>query len=70
MRSVKSPRGGSSRERPDPLQGASLMSPLSNERYPPRHENPDVIERCLQEREKFGSITYKVDRDKAKASCV
>ena len=71
MRNYASPRNGSSKERPNPLKGASLMnSPLSNERYPQKHEIQDVIERCLKERENFGSITYKVDKDKAKASCV
>ena len=68
MRSVtspKSPRGGSSRER-NPLQGASLMNSPLNERYPPKVEIADLIERSIKERERFGSVTYKVDKDKAK----
>jgi hypothetical protein len=43
-----------------------MNSPLTGQRYPHVVEISDLIERCIKERERFGSVTYKVDKDKAK----
>lgn len=43
-----------------------MNSPLTGQRYPHVVEIADLIERCIKERERFGSVTYKVDKDKAK----